>query len=66
MDGKMRIQTIIWVVFLIFLSGSGFSQDNGNNTTIELESEGVCLFKKGDSKQITERLACFNAKKNGY
>jgi hypothetical protein len=47
----------------MFLSGSGFSQDNRNNTTIELESEGVCLFKKGDSKQITKRLACFNAKK---
>ena len=59
----MRIRTIIWVVILIFLSGSGFSQDNSNNTTIELESEGVCLFKKGDSKQITKRLACFNAKK---
>jgi len=59
----MRIQKIIWVIFLIFLSGSGFSQDNSNNTTIELESEGVCLFKKGDSKQITKRLACFNAKK---
>jgi tetratricopeptide (TPR) repeat protein len=63
MDGKMRIQTIIWVIFLIFLSGSGFSQDNRNNSTIELESEGVCLFKKGDSKQITKKLACFNAKK---
>ncbi len=59
----MKIQTIIWVVLLMFLSGSGFSQDNGNNTTIELESEGVCLFKKGDSKQITKKLACFNAKK---
>jgi hypothetical protein len=63
MDEKMRIRTIIWVVFLIFLSGSGFSQDNRNNTTIELESEGVCLFKKGDSKQITKKLARFNAKK---
>lgn len=59
----MRIQTIIWVVLLMFLCGSGFSQDNGNDTTIELESEGVCLFKKGDSKQITKRLARFNAKK---
>lgn len=59
----MRIQTIIWVVLLIFLSGSGFSEDNRNNTTIELESEGVCLFKKGDSKQITKKLARFNAKK---
>jgi hypothetical protein len=63
MDGNMRIRTMMWVVFLIFLSGSGFSQDNGNNTTIELESEGVCLFKKGDSKQITKKLARFNAKK---
>jgi hypothetical protein len=61
MDVKMRTQTIIWVVLLIFLSGSGFSGDNNN--TIELESEGVCLFKKGDSKQITKKLAYFNAKK---
>lgn len=59
----MRIQTFLWVVFLILLSGSGFSQDNRNNTTIELESEGVCLFRKGDSKKITKKLACFNAKK---
>jgi hypothetical protein len=47
----------------VFLSGSGFSQDNRDNTTIELESEGVCLFKKGDSKQTTKKLAHFNAKK---
>ena len=59
----MRFQKIIWVVLLIFLSGSGFSQDIRNDTTIELESEGVCLFKKGDSKQITKKLAGFNAKK---
>ena len=59
----MRIQTIIWVVLLMFLCSSGFSQDDRNNTIIELESEGVCLFKTGDSKQITKRLARFNAKK---
>jgi len=47
----------------MFLCSYGYSQDNGNNTTIELESEGVCLFKKGDSKQITKKLAYFNAKK---
>jgi tetratricopeptide (TPR) repeat protein len=63
MDGKMRIHKIIWVVLLIFLYGSGFSLDNRNNNTIELESEGVCLYKKGDSKRITKRLATFNAKK---
>jgi len=59
----MRIQTIIWVILLMFLSSSGFSQDNGNTSMIELESEGVCLFKKGNSKQITKKLALFNAKK---
>ena len=59
----MKIRTMMWVVFLIFLSGSGFPLDNRNNITIELESEGVCLFKKGDSKQITKKLARFNAKK---
>jgi len=60
----MRIQTMIWVIFLIFLSASGFSQDSSNNTTIELESEGICLYKKGDSKHITKKLARFSAKKS--
>ena len=64
MGGKMRIQTMIWVIFLIFLSASGFSQDSSNNTTIELESEGICLYKKGDSKHITKKLARFSAKKS--
>lgn len=59
----MRIQIILCVVFLIFLNGFGFSEDIGNDHAFEVQSEGVSLFKKGDSKKITKKLALFKAKK---
>lgn len=54
---------ILCFIFLICFCNSGFSQDNKNNYSIEVESQGVHLFKTGDSKKLAKIMALFKAKR---
>ena len=60
---KKSFQVILSVIFLVCFCNSAFPQDNSNNYTIELESEGAYPFNAGDSKQTVKTMALFKAKR---
>lgn len=60
---KSGFLLVLSVIFLICFYTSGFSQDNKNNDTIEIASEGVYQFKAGDSKKLATTMALFKAKR---
>lgn len=62
-NGRKWVQAALCFVCLVSLSHSGYSQDNKNNYTIEVESEGTYLLNEGVSKQLAKTLALFNAKR---
>lgn len=60
---KKSLQVILSIIFLLGFCISGFSQENRNPYSIELESEGAYPFKAGDSKRLARPMALFKAKR---
>jgi len=61
--GRKWVQAILSVICLLCLCNFGYAQDDKSRYAIELESEGVCRFDEGGSKNLGKSLALFRAKR---